>query len=180
MPVIHSKNSKPCPINYGLDDATARVIMDPRASESTIAYATDVVDKIGNAIFDDFVGKLLRDPTAWTLSLVAQTDFGRALAHYSYRQLKISDVTCSHSIKNPKEILLTIEISQNQVSTYGFSRMDLFHKSVKVVQNVFTILVHLTNTVLSGSRHFSQKSSGSFKKVTNSIFQLAVISSAHK
>ena len=169
MPVIHSKTSNPCPINFGLDEATARVIMDPRASESTIAYATDVVDRIGNVIFDDFVGKLIRDPTAWTLQLVAQTDFGQALAHYSYRQLKISDVTCSHSVKNPKEILLTIEISQNKVSTYGFSRMDFFHKAVKVVQNVFTVLIHLTDPVLSGSRHFFSDNAA-FQKLQNYLF----------
>jgi len=155
MPIVHSTTSQPCPVNFGLDEATARVIVDPRASERTITYASQVLEKIGNPIFDDFVGKILRDPTIWTITSIEQTRFGRALTQHSRGQLKMTDVTCSHSLKNPKEILLTIELGPAQVSTYAFSRMNLLNENVKVIQNIFPVLVHLTNTILSGSRHCS-------------------------
>ena len=118
MPIFHSKTTNPCPVNFGLTEASARVIMSPHASERAIAYTSNIINRINNRIFDDFVGKVIRDPTAWTLELAAQTAFGRTLAQ---NQLIITDVTCSHSIKSPKEILLTIEIGCNQVSTYTFA-----------------------------------------------------------
>ena len=113
MPIVRNKKSEPCPVNFGLTEASARVIMDPRASERTITYATNIVDKIGDPIFDDFVGQVIRDPTGWTIELANQATFGQALARYSRNQLKIQDITTSHSIKNPKEILLTIELGPN-------------------------------------------------------------------
>jgi len=133
MPIVHSKTSQPCPVNFGLEEATARVIVDPRASERTITYASQVIDKIGNPIFDDFVGTIMRDPTIWTIASIEQTRFGQALTKHSRGQLKMTDVTCSHSLKNPKELLLTIELGPAQVSTYTFSRMNFFDKNVKVV-----------------------------------------------
>ena len=133
MPIVHSATSQPCPVNFGLDEATARVIMDPRASERTITYASQVLDKIGNPVFDDFVGKIMRDPTCWTIDSVKQTRFGQALNKHSGGQLKMTDITCSHSIKNPKELLLTIELGPAQVSTYTFSRMDLFDKDLEII-----------------------------------------------
>ena len=111
MAIIYCETCNNCPENSGLSEITARVIMDPHCPDQTVNYADRVVRRIPESVFKQFVHDIVTDPAQWTLDKVAETRFGQQLRLYSFRQLSIIDVVTSHTIQNPKEILLTIELA---------------------------------------------------------------------
>ena len=139
MPIIHCETCRSCPENSGLDEITARIIMDPSCSDATVDYAEKVVDKIPELKFQTLVSDLVADPTKWTIQKLTESAFGKDLELLSFNQLIISDVVTSHSVKNPTELLLTIEMATSRVSTYRFSTWMIFDKMFKIIQGQFSI-----------------------------------------
>ena len=110
MAIIHCETCNNCPENSGLSEITARVIMDPQCPDQAVNYADRIVRRIPENVFQQFVHDIVSDPTRWTLTRVAETSFVQRLRLYSFGQLSIIDVVTSHTIQNPAEILLTIEL----------------------------------------------------------------------
>ena len=157
MPVIHTQTAS-CPENSGLSEATARVIMHPDTSDSRIEYANEVINQISEEEFEYFVFNILTDPTVWTVPTVAQTPFGRRLRHYSRNHFIISDITCTHTIKQPNALLITIELAFQNVSTYGLSRMTIFDETFKVIEDQFSFsVIGRSDSILARSHFFAQK-----------------------
>ena len=123
MPVVHTQTAT-CPENSGLSDATVRVIMHPNTSEFRISQAAEIINLISEADFEHFAFDILSDPTTWTLTSIAQTPFGRRLRHYSRNHLVISDITCTHTVKQPNALLLTIELAFQNVKYSRFFQND--------------------------------------------------------
>ena len=139
MAIIRCETCRSCPENSGLDEITARVIVDPSCSDATVDYAEKVVDKIQELKFQTLVSELVADPTKWTISRLSESAFGTDLEKLSFNQLHIADVITSHSVKNPAELLLTIEIAVTRVSTHRFSTWMIIDKMFKIVQGQFSI-----------------------------------------
>ena len=149
MPVVHTQTAT-CPENSGLSDATVRVIMHPETSESRIAQANEIINLIPENDFEYFVFNILTDPTVWTLATIAQTPFGRRLRHYGRNHFIISDITCTHTIKQPNALLLTIELAFQNVSTYSLAGMTALDKALKVIQNQFSLpIVRWTDSIFT-------------------------------
>ena len=153
MPVVHTQTTT-CAENSGLSEATVRVIMSPDTSESRSSYATEVINLISENEFENFAFNILSDPTIWTLATIAQTPFCRRLRHYSRNHFMVSDVTCTHSIKQPNALLLTIELAFQNVSTYSFTGMATLDKTLKVVKNKFPISVIRRSDAILSRSHF--------------------------
>ena len=130
MPVVHTQTAT-CPENSGLSDATVRVIMHPNISESRITQATEIINLIPENDFENFAFDILSDPTTWTLTSIAQTPFGRRLRHYSRNHFVISDITCTHTIKQPHALLLTIELAFQNVKYLQSFQNDNLGQSVR-------------------------------------------------
>ena len=130
MPVVHTQTAT-CPENSGLSEATVRVIMHPNTSESRIAQANEIINLIPENDFEYFAFSILTDPTIWTLASIAQTPFGRRLRHYSRNHFIISDITCTHTVKQPNALLLTIELAFQNVKYLQFYRNDSLAQNVR-------------------------------------------------
>lgn len=165
MPLIYCETCNTCPENSGLNEITARIIMNPTCTDTTANYTERTISMIPEHVFQTFVQDIVADPTKWSLRLIAETDFGRQLQQYSFNQLSIVDVVTSHSIQNPTEILLTIELAFHQVSTYSFSVRIVFNKQFEVGQCQISILtIRGTNIGFPWTCH-SQVDSHFLKKV---------------
>ena len=150
MPVVHTQTTA-CPENSGLTEATVRVIIHPNTSESRILFANEVINQISEDEFETFAFNILTDPTEWTLSKISQTSFSRRLRHYSRNHFVISDITCTHTIKQPNALLLTIELTFQNVSTYSFTGVTIFDKAFKVIQDESSFsIIRRTNSIFSG------------------------------
>ena len=123
MPVVHTQTAS-CPENSGLEEATVRVILHPNVSESRAHYATEVINQISEEEFENFSFNILSDPTEWTLAKIAQTPFGRRLRHFGRNHFFINDITCTHTIRQPNALLLTIELAFQNVKYLQFCRND--------------------------------------------------------
>ena len=156
MAIIRCEVCNTCPANSGLSEITANVIVGPTCSDRAVTYADRVVRRIPERVFQTFVQDIVADPTRWTFDLIAETRFGSMLARYSYRHISIVDVVTSHTIKNPKEILLTIELDARlpRVSTYQLAVWRVLDKGFKVVDDQGAISsVRGSNACFPGANH---------------------------
>ena len=155
MAIIHTQNSN-CPENSGLSEATVRVIVNPNMTEARIANINFIMSQISENEFEHFVFNILSDPTVWTIQTVTQTDFGQRIRSLGRNYYFIKDVTCTHTILRPHEILLTIEIDfQNfqKVSTYSTARVAVLHEFLELVQNHSSILIRWPDSIFSRANH---------------------------
>ena len=130
MPIVNSRINDAQQFNAGLASATARVIVDPELSLETQVYISRIVNQISEADFQTFASGILMDPTVWTLRSLSQTNYGQQLSNLSDDYIIITDVTCTHSVRAPRDILVTVELSMKNVKYSRFSHfLNDFHFS---------------------------------------------------
>ena len=110
MPILYDKTTDHCPVQTGLTSARIRIIIDPNFSERSTLLATHALEQISDRAVQDLVCRILSDPPNWSIRMAQTSSFGLQIGQLSLNQLYITDVTCTHTLQMPKNILFTIEL----------------------------------------------------------------------